>query len=123
MRYLTYIPIFLAWLPHVIAGIAVVEAVGDKTLTGERKKKAVLDYLRATATKLNLAWGDSAIKAIELLIDAAVTILNLLGVFKHKDDVPPEVEEAKVDAPVRIATNTVNGDPELIAFMERTRVQ
>jgi hypothetical protein len=121
MRYLQFIPIIIAWLPHVIAGVAVVEGVASKTVTGAEKKTLVLDYLRATALRLGLAWGDQAVKAIELLIDAAVTILNMLGVFKHDDVIEPEVQEAKADAPVRIATATVNSDPELLAFMERTK--
>ena len=120
MRYLTFIPIILAWLPHVIAGVAVVEGVASKETTGEQKKKLVLDYLRTTATKLGLAWGEQAVKAIELLIDAAVMILNLMGVFKHSDDAEPEVLEAKADAPVTASTS-VNSDPSLVAFMERTR--
>lgn len=120
MRYLTFIPIILAWLPHVIAGVAVVEGVASRETTGEQKKKLVLDYLRATATRLGLTWGEQAVKAIELLIDAAVMILNLAGVFKHADVTEPEVQEAKADAPVRTAT--VNDDPDLVAFMERQRV-
>lgn len=122
MRYLTFIPIILAWLPHVIAGVAVVEGVVSKDTTGEAKKKLVLDYLRATATRLGLSWGEQAVKAIELLIDAAVMILNLAGVFKHSDVTEPEVLEAKDDAPIKTATvKLVNSDPELTAFMERTR--
>lgn len=122
MRYLTFIPIILAWLPHVIAGVAVVEGVVSKDTSGEAKKKLVLDYLRATATRLGLSWGEQAVKAIELLIDAAVMILNLAGVFKHADVTEPEVLEAQDDAPVKTATvKPVNSDPELTAFMERTR--
>ena len=119
MRYLQFIPIILAWLPHVIAGIAVVESVANKDTTGAEKKQLVLDYLRATALRLGLSWGEQAVKAIELLIDAAVTLLNLVGVFKHETDSEPEVVEAKKDAPVRIATATVNDDPALSAFMEQ----
>lgn len=119
MRYLQFIPIILAWLPHVIAGIAVVESVASKDTTGARKKELVLDYLRATALRLGLSWGEQAVKAIELLIDAAVTILNLVGVFKHDAETEPDVAEAKRDAPVRIATATVNDDPALTAFMEQ----
>jgi len=121
MRYLQYIPLIIAWLPHVIAGVAVVEGVTSKTVTGAKKKELVLDYLRATALRLGLSWGEQAVKAIELLIDAAVTILNIVGVFKHDADEAPEVTEAKADAPARIATATLNSDPDLLAFMERTR--
>lgn len=121
MRYLQYIPLIIAWLPHVIAGVAVVEGVSSKAVTGAKKKELVLDYLRATALRLGLSWGEQAVKAIELLIDATVTILNLVGVFKHGANEAPEVNEAKADAPVRIATASVNSDPELLAFMERMR--
>lgn len=120
MRFLTLIPIILAWLPHVIAGVAVVEGVASKETTGEQKKKLVLDYLRATATRLGLTWGEQAVKAVELLIDAVVTILNIAGVFKHTNATEPEVLEAKADAPVTASTR-MNSDPELVAFMERTR--
>lgn len=121
MRFLQYIPLILAWMPHVIAGVAVVEGVASRETTGAQKKALVLDYLRATALRLNLSWGDQAVRAIELLIDAAVTILNLLGVFQHDADVEPVVAEARVDAPVRVAVQSVVNDPELVAFMERTK--
>lgn len=122
MRYLQYIPIIIAWLPHVIAGVAVVEGVTSKETTGAQKKALVLDYLRATATRLGLAWGEQAIKAIELLIDAAVMILNLAGVFKHSAETEPDVLEAQADAPIQLALQSVNAaDPALEAFMERTR--
>jgi hypothetical protein len=122
MKFLQFVPLILAWLPHVIAGVAVVEGVTSKSTTGAEKKRLVLDYLRATALRLGLAWGDQAVKAIDLLIDAAVTILNLAGVFRHDEDADPVVTEARADAPVRAATRSAAEDPELAAFMERTRV-
>jgi hypothetical protein len=130
MRVLQYVPLILTWLPHVIAGVAVVESVASKEQTGEAKKKLVLDYLTATAAKLGLTWGDHAVRVVDLLIEASVTILHLVGIFRHADAVEPDVREAKVDAPtvktkadapIRIVNPRLEEDSALEAFVERMK--
>ena len=121
MRFLQFVPLIIAWLPHVIAGIAVVESVASNGKSGAQKKEIVLDYLRATALRLGLSWGDQAVRAIDLLIDAAVTILNLLGIFKHEEEEALDVAEARRDAPILKVVEASLDDDALISFMERTR--
>ena len=45
MAFLKWIPTALAWLPHVIAGIVVIESVLGPGKTGAEKKQAVLAWI------------------------------------------------------------------------------
>lgn len=124
MNVLQLVPLVLAWLPHVIAAVSVVEAVFGSGKSGSEKRALVIDFLRSTAEKLHLPWGDAAIRAIELVIDAVVGILNFVGAFRHGVDVEPEVQQAArlmASAPAS-TSNVALDDPALIEFKNRLRV-
>lgn len=128
MNVLRLIPLVIAWLPHAIAAVTVIEAVIGPSKTGAEKKKLVLDYLRSTSLKLGLPWGDSAIKAIELAIDAIVGIMNFIGQFRHAADEEPEVAAAAaVVANVRnafpAASTALEDDAALTAFKHQMRLE
>jgi len=126
MHILRFIPIMLAWLPHVVAGIVMIESVVGKSTNGREKKALVLEYLKATAGKLHLTWGDTAITALSMLIDSVVLIMNIVGGFKHKDQEDPEVSEARDSLPSNaylVNIKTVGEDPELQNFVDKMRAK
>ena len=128
MNVIRLIPIILAWLPHAIAAVAVIEAVLGPGKTGAEKKKIVLEYLQSTAAKLGLPWGEQAVKAIELVIDAIVGIMNFIGAFRHTAEEEPEIVEAAasiaaVSKTPDVALANAVADPVLAAFKNQLRVE
>jgi hypothetical protein len=127
MNVIRLIPILLAWLPHAIAAVAVVEAVLGPGKTGAEKKKLVLDYLQSTASKLALPWGEQAVAAIGLVIDAVVGILNFIGAFRHTADETPEIKQAaavvSAAAPAFATKSVAAVDEALTQFKQQLRVE
>jgi hypothetical protein len=128
MNVLRLIPVILAWLPHAIAAVAVIEAVLGPGKTGAEKKKLVLDYLQSTATKLGLPWGEQAVRAVDLVIDAIVGIMNFIGAFRHTAEEEPEIVQvaatiAAASKSVTAATVNAVDDSALTAFKNKLRVE
>jgi hypothetical protein len=121
IRFFTYIPILIAWLPKIIEAVTVIEAVLDPKTSGPEKKHAVLAYLSDVAKKTKLPWGDQAIQVIDSVIDTVVGILNFLRIFTHRGDKPAEVVEAPAAVTPAAVTERVadamKDDPVLDAFL------
>lgn len=122
MTILRLIPLILAWLPHAIAAVTVIEAVVGPGKTGAEKKALVLAYLRSTAEKLGLPWGDSAVKAIELAIDAIVGIMNFIGQFRHTAEEEPEITAAATTL-AAASVSAPDRDEVLAAFKNQMRLE
>lgn len=125
MNVIRLIPIILAWLPHAIAAVTVIEAVLGPGKTGAEKKQLVLAYLQSTADKLGLPWGEQAVNAIGLVIDAIVGILNFIGTFRHTAEEEPEITQAAnlMAASAPVAIKTVDEDAALTHFKNQLRVE
>jgi hypothetical protein len=135
MNVFHWLGLALKWGPHVISAVYLIESLFGGTMTGPEKKEAVLAWLRErkdqlAANGINLPWGDAVIEVISNLIDTVVGLLNLLRVFRRKDE---EANDATAVAAAEAVNEAVNGagranvmavidaDPELTAFVERTR--
>lgn len=95
--------------PVVMVLISVVEAMmSDRS--GEEKKAIVLRAIQDIAAKTGIKVSDSFIKLISQVVDAVVTVLNLMGVFDHKsegkEEAPVVTASGKVVAPVVIESDT-----------------
>ena len=124
MNVFQWLGLAMKWGPHVISAVYLIESLFGPGMTGAQKKEAVMAWLREQQEKLDLPWGEQVIVVIGNLIDTVVGILNLLGVFRHKDE---EAEDVLVAAD-EVAT-LVNGrgrarinavverDAELAAFL------
>jgi hypothetical protein len=129
MNVFRLVPLVIAWLPHVIAAVSVVEAVFGSGKSGVEKRELVLSFLRRVSSQLGLPWGDRAVEAVALTIDAVVGILNLVGTFRHASAVEEDVAAASVvvarasvgSAVVPSSPNAIV-DVELAEFERRMRV-
>lgn len=78
------VPLILKWLPHVVTAVSLVEVLsGDKA--GSEKKAAAMKWLHELSSGANLPWGDAAISVVNSLIDAAVSVAHILGVFQSRE--------------------------------------
>jgi len=123
VKYFTYIPILIAWLPEIIKAVTIIEAVLDPKTPGAEKKQAVLAYLSQVAEKTKLPWGEQAIGVVSSVIDTVVGILNFLRVFSKAADKPAEVTDAE---PIVTAASVneqvveaMEHDPILDAFLSK----
>lgn len=132
MNVFQWLGLALKWGPHVISAVYLIESLFGPAMTGPEKKAAVLAWLRERKEQMEKAgipmpWGDAVIAVIENLIDTVVGLLNILKVFRHKDE---EAAEAIVATDAVVAA--VNGagkanvdrvlaeDPALARFIAKT---
>ena len=102
--------------PIVMVIVNVVEAImSDRS--GEEKKAVVVRAIREIAARAGVTISDTVIKLISQLVDAVVTVLNLVGVFSHKtegkEDAPVVTASGKIVAPVVINNDIENKLEEL----------
>lgn len=100
----------LRYLPLILSAIALVENLVDKSTPGEDKKAAVIKVVKEALAKFGVTVTPQIETFISQVIDLAVTILNLFGVFKRKEDEEAEVVEAIVPAAVVKAAATGTKD-------------
>jgi hypothetical protein len=126
VKFFTYVPILIAWLPEIIKAVTIIEAVLDPKVPGAEKKQAVMAYLSQVAEKSKLPWGDQAVEVISSVIDTVVGIFNFLRVFLKGGEAPDTVE-----APPVVTADYVNErvadvmahDPVLESFLSKTKAR
>lgn len=98
----------LRFYPVISIVISVVEAFMSER-PGEEKKAVVLRAITEIASKFGVKLSDSVVRLISEVIDAIVTALNVMGVFKHND---PEKAPAPVVTPSGNVVTPVDTDVE-----------
>lgn len=83
----------LRYLPIIISAITTIEALVSKDTSGEDKKTLAMKLIRETLTALGVVVTEQIEGFVSQVIDLAVMVLNLLGIFKRKDDVDEGEEE------------------------------
>lgn len=119
LKLIKWIPIAIAWLPHVLKAVSLFEIVLAPGTPGSEKKAAVLAWLSETAKKLGLPWGDSAIGVVSDLIDTVVGILNFVGQFTHRSQGAPVASPEAAQALSESIEAAKAADPELERFLAR----
>lgn len=124
MNIIQWLSIGIKWGPHVISAVYLIETLFGSGMTGAEKKEAVMAWLRKQQEALQLPWGDQAIGIISNMIDTVVGILNLLGVFRHTEELSEADLESGREAAATVKIQNVHAviaeDPELSAFMAKT---
>ena len=93
------ISFLLKFYPVISIVISVVEAFMSER-PGEEKKAVVLRAITEIASKFGVKLSAGVVTLISESIDAIVTALNVMGIFKHSD-------EEKAPAPVVTSTGKV----------------
>lgn len=84
---LSLIGFAIRYLPLVVSAVALIEKLVDKNASGADKKAVGVKVLKEILTKFGVTVTPQIETFISQTIDVAVTILNLFGVFKHKEEV------------------------------------
>lgn len=100
LRFFKFIGLAVRFAPTVVSVVTLIEGLVSKDTPGSTKKELAMTTLRDILGTLGIVLRPEVEEFISLLIDTVVSLLNLLGVFKHKDEVT-EAEElvAVIDAP------------------------
>lgn len=88
----------------IVAAITMVEGLVSKDTPGDQKKVLVITAVREFLTKVGVQVTPAVETMIGSVIDMAVTLFNLFGIFKRKDEVEEDVapvEAAKVERVVK----------------------
>lgn len=94
----------LRYLPLIISAIAMVEQVVDKNTPGADKKAVVMKVIKEALASFKVTLTPQIEIFISQAIDMAVSILNLFGVFKSKDETVDEVGVVSVEVAHKAAT-------------------
>jgi uncharacterized membrane protein len=105
----------LRYLPLILSAIAMVEKIVDKDTPGADKKAVVMQVLKEALARFNVTVTPQVEIFISQVIDIAVTILNLFGVFKHTGDseeVPDEIGVVSAEKATKVASVIKNSPTE-----------
>lgn len=83
----------IRYAPIIISAVTLVEGLVSKDTSGPDKKALVIKTVREVLERMGVKLSADVENLIGNIIDVAVTLLNLFGIFKRKEDVT-EVEEA-----------------------------
>ena len=100
----------LRYLPLILSAIAMVEKIVDKDTPGADKKAVVMQVLKEALAKFNVTVTPQVELFISQVIDMAVTILNLFGVFKHKEAAVDEVGVVSVET-AHVTAQAIDNSP------------
>lgn len=121
------IPLILQWLPVVMTGATIIEALVGGAKDGAEKKAELMAWLRNVGTKLGWVWTDRVVDVLDQLIDLVIDIFNWRGNFQHTRDMPEEevkAQEAVVMATADVTRKAVAAeaaeDPALAEFIRAT---
>lgn len=70
----------------IIGAILAIESTKGDELSGEAKKKAVMDSLVSLLEASGISMGDKKLGVLDDLIDLIVSLFNAVGEFRGKDD-------------------------------------
>lgn len=99
LRFFKFIGLAVRFAPVVVSVVTLVEGLVSKDTSGADKKALAMATLKDILTIAQIPLRPEVEQFIGQLIDTTVSLLNLLGVFKRKDDVTEAEEKvAVVDA-------------------------
>lgn len=104
LRLFKYVGFAVRFAPVIVSVVTLIEGLTSVETSGKDKKTLALATLRDVLGKFGVTLSDELETFISQVIDATVSLLNLLGVFKRKADVTEEeiLEEAVVLAPAKV---------------------
>lgn len=91
---LQVVGLVVRWFPVIIGIVMSLEAVVNPKTTGAEKRQAALAAVTSFLKGIGLKLTDAQLESLGKVIDGIVSVLNLLGVFKHEGDL--EEDERKV---------------------------
>lgn len=102
LRLFKYIGFAIRFAPIVVSVVTLVEGITSKETSGKDKKALAVATVRDVLGTLGVTMSADLESFVGSTIDAAVSLLNLLGVFKHRDDEP--AEDAEVEKVIEVST-------------------
>ena len=86
---LQVVGLVVRWFPVIIGIIMSLEAVINPKTSGAEKRQAALAAVVSFLKGLGLKLSDAQLESLGKVIDGVVSVLNLLGVFKHEKELEP----------------------------------
>lgn len=102
LRLFKYVGFAIRFAPIVVSVVTLVEGLTSKETSGKDKKELAVATVRDVLGTLGVTMSEDLENFVGSTIDAAVSLLNLLGVFKHRDDEP--AEDAEVEKVIEVST-------------------
>ena len=100
------------YLPLIVSAITLIEALVDKDASGADKKTIGIKVLKDLLSNFGVTMTPQVETLISQTIDIAVSILNALGVFKHKEDVDAESGPVAAETVAKAAAQVVDSPTE-----------
>jgi len=108
----------IRYLPLIIMAVQFVEGVTQPGVTGERKKKLAMDFLRAALAKFGIVMTPQVEDIVGMAIELVVTGLNKLGIFQSAHE---RIEEDAEEIVAEVAKKAVVvEDPNEAEFQRLT---
>lgn len=98
VRFINTVGFVLRFAPVIVSVVTFIEGVTSKETSGEDKKAIAVATIKEVVTAFGVTVTQELETFISQVIDVVVTILNFLGVFKHRDEVAEEDDVAPVSA-------------------------
>lgn len=98
VRFINTVGFVLRFAPVIVSVVTFIEGVTSKETSGEDKKAIAVATIKEVVTAFGVTVTRELETFISQVIDVVVTILNFLGVFKHRDEVAEEDDVAPVSA-------------------------
>ena len=102
----------IRYLPLIVSAITLIEALADKEASGADKKTIGLKVLKDLLANFGVKMTPQVETLISQTIDIAVSILNALGVFKHKDQKGAESGPVAAETVAKVASLVVDSPTE-----------
>ena len=100
----------IRYAPIIISAVTLVEGMVSRETSGSDKKVLVVRTVREVLERLGVTVSKDVESLIGSIIDVAVTLLNLFGIFSRREDaeVAEELDVAPVEAEtVKVAATLV----------------
>lgn len=108
---LQVVGLVVRWFPVIVGIVMSLEAVVNPNTSGAEKRKAAIAAIVSFFRGLGITLSPAQLESLGKVIDGVIAVLNLLGVFRHKADLPPAevaaLEEAAVADPVAVSDAVV----------------
>lgn len=97
----------------IVAAITMVEGLVSKDTPGDQKKILVIKAVKEFLTKVGVQVTPAIETMIGSVIDMAVTLFNLFGIFKRKDEVEEDVAPVEAAKVARVVQAVVESPDEV----------
>jgi len=102
----------IRYLPLIVSAITLIEALADKEAGGADKKIIGIKVLKDLLANFGVKMTPQVETLISQTIDIAVSILNVLGVFKSKNDSEAESGPVEAETVAKAASQIVDSPTE-----------